>query len=321
MKKTALLVVLTVSAAAGLPQAAYAPPPPKAPQVFTGDATAITSTSATLNGTVNPRGLATTYRFVYGKTTAYGQTTTATSAGSGTTAKSVSANVTGLEPGTTYHFRLEATSSAGTTLGKDARFTTLPRLTIAANPVPIVFGGSTTISGQLQSAGNGGKTVELQANPYPYSDKTFVAVATATTDSTGHYSFANSKPTVNTRFRTVVKNPSVTSTVVQVGVRIRLGRRASDTTPAKGQSVTFSGFACPAHDGLLGALQRRTSTGGWTTVARTNLVHAAGASTCANRSRYQLSVAVSGNRTFRVRTAQHTDHLAGISKSIVITVH
>ena len=45
------------------------------PVVLTGNATAITSTSATVNGTVNPEGQATTYYFEYGTTTSYGSQT------------------------------------------------------------------------------------------------------------------------------------------------------------------------------------------------------------------------------------------------------
>lgn len=319
MKKILLLTALVMVAAVGLPQAAYAPPAKRPPQVFTGDATSITQTTATLNGTVDPRGLATTYRFDYGKDKNYGAMTPSTSAGAGTTATSVSAVVSGLAPGTTYHFRIEATNSAGTTHGKDAHFTTLPRLTIAAKPTPIVFGSSTTISGQLQSEANTGKTVELQANPYPY--KGFAAVATTTTDTTGHYSFAPRKPRVNTRFRTVVTALPATSPVATVGVHIRLGLRASDATPATGQAVTFSGFACPAHNGAVVALQRRTSTGTWETVKRTNLVQAAAGTACANRSSYQLSIHVFHNRTFRAVVAHDADHLRGVSRAVGVVVH
>ena len=52
-------------------------------------ATAITSISATLNGTVNPNGLATSYHFEYGTSTSYGYNTTTISAGSGTSNISV----------------------------------------------------------------------------------------------------------------------------------------------------------------------------------------------------------------------------------------
>jgi hypothetical protein len=97
------------------------------PTVITGSASSITANSATLNGSVNPNGLATTYYFQYGTSTAYGQTVTPSlnSAGSGTTALNVySPTVLNLVPNTTYHFRLVASSSAGTTPGGDQYFTT-----------------------------------------------------------------------------------------------------------------------------------------------------------------------------------------------------
>jgi hypothetical protein len=95
---------------------------PTAPTVNTDSASSLTSSSATLNGTLNPNGLGTTYYFEYG--TSYGSTTTETDAGSGTDDVSVSADITGLNAETTYHFRLVATNSAGTTEGSDRTFTT-----------------------------------------------------------------------------------------------------------------------------------------------------------------------------------------------------
>ena len=96
------------------------------PVVVTGVASEIGDTTATLNGTVNPSGSETTYQFEYGLTTSYGSTTTITSAGSGFTAVPVSAALTGLIPGTLYHFRLTATNSGGTANGADATFTAVP---------------------------------------------------------------------------------------------------------------------------------------------------------------------------------------------------
>jgi len=88
-------------------------------------ATLVTSNSAMLNGTVNPNGDSTTYYFEYGTTTSYGTTTTSTSAGSGTSAVSVNADISSLNPKTTYHYRVVATNSVGTTYGADQSFTTL----------------------------------------------------------------------------------------------------------------------------------------------------------------------------------------------------
>jgi hypothetical protein len=96
------------------------------PYAATGSAAGVTRTSATLNGTVNPYGQSTTARFDYGTTTAYGSSTASTSAGSGTSDQSLSATLTGLSAGTTYHYRLEATNATGTAYGADNTFTTLP---------------------------------------------------------------------------------------------------------------------------------------------------------------------------------------------------
>ena len=99
---------------------------PQPPSVTTGSASSITKTSASIAGTVNPNGLATTYHFDYGKTTAYGSSAPVpeASAGSGSASTPVSVALTGLTASTTYHFRLVATNSTGTTNGGDATFTT-----------------------------------------------------------------------------------------------------------------------------------------------------------------------------------------------------
>lgn len=97
-----------------------------APSVVTGSATALTQNTATLNGTVDPNGASTTYQFEYGTTTSYGSVSpsTAGSAGSGSTAVPESTNISGLTANTTYHYRLNATNSQGTTHGSDQVFTT-----------------------------------------------------------------------------------------------------------------------------------------------------------------------------------------------------
>jgi phosphodiesterase/alkaline phosphatase D-like protein len=89
--------------------------------VTTNAATNITSSSATLNGTVNPNGVTTTVHFEYGTTINYGSTT-ASASYTGNTAQNVSANIIGLHPNTTYHFRLVGTNTNGTTYGNDRTF-------------------------------------------------------------------------------------------------------------------------------------------------------------------------------------------------------
>jgi outer membrane protein assembly factor BamB len=93
------------------------------PVVITNPATNVGSSSATLNGTVDPHGLTTTVYFQYGTTTSYGHTT-ATQSKAGNTYQNVTANISGLTASTTYHFRMLATNSAGTAYGSDRTFTT-----------------------------------------------------------------------------------------------------------------------------------------------------------------------------------------------------
>jgi multidrug efflux pump subunit AcrA (membrane-fusion protein) len=87
------------------------------PAVTTSAATNLLAKSATLNGTINPNGGATTYRFEYGTTARYGSKTAAVKLAAGTTATPVTAVVTGLKPDTAYLFRLVATNSSGTSAG------------------------------------------------------------------------------------------------------------------------------------------------------------------------------------------------------------
>ena len=82
------------------------------PSVTTGSASAVAATAATLAGTVNPNGSATTYRFEYGTTTSYGSQSPVVDAGSGSGDEPASTDLTGLAPGTTYHFRVVATNDA-----------------------------------------------------------------------------------------------------------------------------------------------------------------------------------------------------------------
>jgi parallel beta-helix repeat protein len=129
---------------------------PSAPLVTTNPATSVTTNSATLNGTVNPTGASTTYYFEYGTTTSYGSTTTTTSAGSGTSAIAVSSDISGLELGTTYHFRLVATNSVGTTNGSDQTFTTnalAPSVTTDA--ATSVASDTATLNGTINPNGTG----------------------------------------------------------------------------------------------------------------------------------------------------------------------
>src|SRR5262249_12095017 len=78
----------------------------------------------TLNGTINPFGLATTASFQYGLTTNYGSVTAGINPGTGNSDVPYAAPVTGLVPGTTYNFRAVASTVDGLTYGTNSSFIT-----------------------------------------------------------------------------------------------------------------------------------------------------------------------------------------------------
>jgi N-acetylneuraminic acid mutarotase len=125
------------------------------PVVTTNPATNITSLSATLNGSLNPNGLTTTVYFEYGPTTSYGFVTPV-QIQAGNTLRNLSANISGLSASTTYHFRIVAINSAGTTHGNDRTFTTLSPTgppVVTTNLATLIAGFSATLNGSVNPHG------------------------------------------------------------------------------------------------------------------------------------------------------------------------
>jgi hypothetical protein len=97
------------------------------PQAGAGAAVEVEGGHATVKASVSPEGSITSYYFEYGPTTSYGskQPVTAKSAGDGSGAFVVSEVLSGLSPGTTYHYRVVATNGSGTSKGSDATFSSV----------------------------------------------------------------------------------------------------------------------------------------------------------------------------------------------------
>jgi hypothetical protein len=86
-------------------------------------------TEALVGGKVDPENSATTYWIEYGSDNNYGASIPLSEdgdAGAGDDPKFVTEEVDGLQPSTTYHFRLVATNPVGTQQGADKTFTTAP---------------------------------------------------------------------------------------------------------------------------------------------------------------------------------------------------
>ena len=145
------------------------------PTVTTAAASSITSTSATLNGGINPNGLTTNIWFEWGtsSTLASFNSTPMQAVGSGTTSVAVSANSSGLTAGTTYYFRLVGVNSAGTARSAILSFTTLggppnpaPRITSLSPSSAIAGGAGFTLTVNGQDFVNGAE-VRWNGSPRP----------------------------------------------------------------------------------------------------------------------------------------------------------
>jgi streptogramin lyase len=124
--------------------------PAEPPDVVKRPATEITATTAILNANIDPEALATTYCFEYGPTTGYGTKVplTAESIGSESEPVKVKQIATKLSPGTTYHYRAVAESSAGRTEGEDTKFK-LTAPTVTTEPATEVKATQATLNGKV----------------------------------------------------------------------------------------------------------------------------------------------------------------------------
>jgi Fibronectin type III domain len=86
----------------------------------------VTTTTVTLSAQINPGGFDTSYHIEYGRTAAYGTSIPVPDAGigAGQSDQPVSQNISGLQPNSTYHFRVVASNALGTSQSSDQLFMT-----------------------------------------------------------------------------------------------------------------------------------------------------------------------------------------------------
>lgn len=181
--------LLTVAVMVLAPTIATAATPPAA---TTGTATQITGSSTVLNATVNPNGAATTYVFEYGPTTSYASQTAITSAGSATSNIAVHATLTGLTASTSYHFRVVATSSAGTTNGLDGTFTTTKTPPIATTGSASMITSHSAIINATVNANGEATTYAFQYGlTTSYGSQTVTTTAASGTSNTAAHAVLN----------------------------------------------------------------------------------------------------------------------------------
>lgn len=249
----AIALLSAICASAAPAQAAAAAPTLSA--VFS---TGVTFSTATLKGNVNPQGQATNYYFQYGKTSGYGAQTPLAPAGSGTIPVKIGQQIGGLESLTTYHYRLVATSPAGTSTSADHTFVTpkIPlSLAIAGVPNPVPFGNPFLVEGALTGTGSANHAVVLQANLFPFTAGFKQLGNTELTNATGGFSFPVVGLSENAQLRVqTVGSPSVTSPIVTENVAVQVTFHAR-RTHRHGRWRLY-GTVTPAEAGALVGFQR-----------------------------------------------------------------
>ncbi len=190
---------------------------PEVPTVSTLAASSVTQTTAIINGSVNPNGQATTYHFEWGTSTSYDRQTGDKSAGSGSNDVNVYEGLTGLTPGTTYHYRLVAVNPSGTAQGQDKTFTTEP----IAVAVPVVSSGDadnvTATSARLTGTVNpsGASTeyrFEYGTNSTSYGSHTgWISAGNGSSEIGVAVDIGNLNPGTTYHYRLVAKNSAGTT--------------------------------------------------------------------------------------------------------------
>ena len=271
------------------------------PGVQMGAAQNVGPSSATLTGSVDPRGRSTTWWFQYGTTTAYGKQTPTQSAGSKAGSRSVSATVQGLVASTVYHVRLVAKSDAGTTVGPDATFQTAGvTLTVAVHS--LVYGRTILLSGAVPTR-TANSPVTIYAQPYGETSPHSIAVVLTRADGTWSYL---AKPTIGTAY--LAGWAGGTTAPVGVGVHPAVTLVRMRTGAFRTRVSAAHGFPRRVVQ-----LQRRTAAGRWVTVKRVRLGARSRVDFKASlpRGRSVVRIAISVNQA-------GAGYLGGVSRAIVV---
>ena len=289
------------------------------PVVVTGAAANITTTSAVLNGIVNPKGAATNYFVQIGKTSLFGVNSAVVAAGSGNRRVRVAMPITGLEPYTRYHYRFVAQNSEGITRGARRTFRTRRQalaLSLGATPNPVRAGRMSTLAGTLSGTGNGGRDVVIKSNPWPYTQGFLPVGNTLVTNADGTFSSTVASVPVTTQFLAQMPaRPEVASPILTVGATVKVTRHVRVRRFERRGRLKFRGRVTPAVDGRAVIIQklRRHGTGGWFNIARSFTRHNAN-----GYSTYRKTIRQRRGGRYRVVVFMNDQYTVSASRSIKV---
>jgi hypothetical protein len=266
---TALLVPALALALAPVGSAALAAQPKRpsssklAPAVVTGAVSNVRAASAILQGSINPRGVETTYYFQYGPTVAYGHQTVPASVGKGATVVKVGQTVSNFLNG--YHYRIVATNVDGLAkVGRDRVYTASTAklkfvLASTKETAPTPYGGTFVLRGTLSGAGGALRTITAESSPFPYLTAFAQLGAPLLTNAAGAFAVNVKDLKQSTQLRVTASGPRpLLSAIVtaRVAVRVTLKVRSS----ARKGLVRLYGAVTPAQVGARVLFQLEKAT-------------------------------------------------------------
>ena len=254
----AALTSIPVALATG---AAQAPPAvasglATAPAATTGSATAVAQSSATVQGTVNPNGQATTYYFQYGPTSSYGSQTPSQNAGSGNKSGPVTASLTGLSSSTSYHYRLVAVNAGGTAVGADETFTTTTPPAVSTGLASSVNAYSMVLNGTANPEGQATTYWFQYGTTTAYGQQTGPASAGSGSSAISVHAYVGGLATNTYHYRLVAQSAGGTSygadeTATVGGSRVTLMAHMGFVSPGRAIGVGVGCFGgdtpCAGH--------------------------------------------------------------------------
>jgi len=296
------------------------------PIVVTGAVRQVRGTSAELDGTVDPHGLATTYYFLYGPTEAYGFQTPPETLEAKETPQKVGQVVANFPTGD--HYRLVASNMAGAKEGRDKRFGIVPalRFDLPKTLAQLPYGAAMTLDGTLRGTGSANVTVTLQESPYPYLEAFETVAAPTVTGPNGEFSFRVASVRSSAKFRVVAKEPRPTYSSIlsqqvtpSVVLKVRktkvpgLDRLYGTISPAETGARVLLQLNVPARPGNNERTSERTShfATQFSTIARRGTKHS---------SRFSVVVKVTRAGTYRAWVALRKGPLVAAGSSSVTLV-
>ena len=179
-----------------------------APTASTQSASSVSHNAAILNGIINANGYDAAVTFEYGLTIDYGDSINASpNTVTGNINTNVSADITGLEAEKTYHFRVKAVNSGGTTYGSDITFTTtsIPAPTATTQAATYAAQTTSVLNGIVNANGSDATVSFEYGTTTSYGSTVNATPGTATGSSNTSVSTNLTSLTTNTTYRFRVK--------------------------------------------------------------------------------------------------------------------